>query len=230
MPNTSLVARPRVAFTLAAVAGWVDAVGFLILFGLFTAHLSGNTARLGVTVGRGDFSQALTYAVPIVVFFAAVVVGISYIRSRADRQPRALGGVLAAEAALLVAFMVVGTVLRDAGDLTPHSLAYYGLAVAAVGAMGLQTAALRHAAGVPVHTTFVTGMVTSFAEEVAGVLQHRGPDCARRARVHGGLVGAYLLGAVGGAALESAWALWALTVPLAALAVLIVTVGGKPAV
>jgi uncharacterized membrane protein YoaK (UPF0700 family) len=101
--------------------------------------------------------------------------------------------------------------------------------VAAVAAMGLQTAALRSAAGIPVHTTFITGMVTSLAEEVVATVRRDGTDAARRARVHGGLVGAYLLGAVAGSALESVWALWALTVPLAVLGVLIVAVGRVPA-
>jgi uncharacterized membrane protein YoaK (UPF0700 family) len=229
MTNTVPALRPRVAITLAAIGGWVDAVGFLVLFGLFTAHLSGNTARFGVALGQGELSTALTYAVPLVVFFAAVVVGVAYITGRADQRPRALGVLLAVEAALLVVFMVAGTALRDAGDLTPHSLAYYGLAVAAVAAMGLQTAAMRHAAGVPVHTTFITGMVTSLAEEVVLAARSDRQDSGRRARVHGGLVGGYVLGAVGGSALEGAWALWALSIPLAVLGLLIVTVGRDPA-
>jgi uncharacterized membrane protein YoaK (UPF0700 family) len=223
MANTGVAARPRVAITLAAIGGWVDAVGFLVLFGLFTAHLSGNTARLGVELGQGDAGLALTYAVPIVVFFCGVVAGIAYLGHR-EPDSRRLGPLLGAELTLLVLYLGVGTALRDAGDLTARSGAYYALAVLAVAAMGLQTAALRHVAGVQVHTTFITGMVTNLAEEVVGVARHD-PGAPQRARVHGGLVGAYIIGAVGGSALESTWALWALAVPIGALAALIVTVG-----
>ena len=53
-----------------------------------------------------------------------------------------------------------------------RSGAYYALAALAVAAMGLQTAALRHVAGVAVHTTFITGMVTSLAEEVVAAARH----------------------------------------------------------
>jgi uncharacterized membrane protein YoaK (UPF0700 family) len=125
---------------------------------------------------------------------------------------------------LLVVYLGLGTALRDAGDLTVRSGAYYALAVLAVAAMGLQTAALRHVAGVAVHTTFITGMVTSLAEEVVAAARHD-PGASQRARVHGGLVGAYVVGAVGGSALESLWALWALAVPIGVLAALIALVG-----
>ena len=211
--------RPRVAVTLAGVGGWVDAVGFLTLFGLFTAHLSGNTARLGVELGQGEVSTALTYAVPIVVFFAAVAAGAWFVAARHPRGP--LTPLLGVEAVLVTAFMVVGTVLRDAGDLTPRSAAYYLLAVTAVAAMGLQTASLHHVADVSVHTTFITGMVTGFAQEVVAAARHD-RDAARRARIHGGLVAAYIVGAVSGSALETPWRLWSLAVPIAVLVTLTV--------
>jgi uncharacterized membrane protein YoaK (UPF0700 family) len=214
--------RPRIAVALAGIGGWVDAVGFLTLFGLFTAHLSGNTARLGVELGQGDAGAALTYAVPIVAFFAAVVVGAVFVAARRGRSRRALAPLLAVEAVLVTLFMVLGTLLRDAGELTPHSLAYYGLAVTAVAAMGLQTASLRHVADVAVHTTFMTGMVTGFAEQLVATVRDD-PDAPRRARIYGVLVAAYLSGAVAGSALETTWALWSLAVPVGVLTLLAVT-------
>ncbi len=217
MSDPGVGVRPRLAVVLAAIGGWVDAVGFLTLFGLFTAHLSGNTARLGVALGRGEASAALTYAVPIVVFFSAAVIGVAFLSVRRAQGRGAMAPLLAVEAALIATFMIVGTIVRDAGDLTPRSTAYYGLAVLAVAAMGLQTATLRSAAGVPVHTTFITGMVTHLAEAIVSAVRRDQRDASPRARVYGGLVGAYLVGAVSGSALESTWALWALAVPVAAL-------------
>jgi uncharacterized membrane protein YoaK (UPF0700 family) len=219
MPDPSVAVRPRLAIVLAAIGGWVDAIGFLTLFGLFTAHLSGNTARLGVAIGQGEASTALTYAVPIVVFFGGAVLGVAFMTARHARGRGAMAALLAVEATLVATFMVVGTLLRDAGDLTPRSAAYYGLAVLAVAAMGLQTAALRHAAGVPVHTTFITGMVTHLAEAVVGVARREDRDASQRAGVYGSLVAAYIVGASSGAALEGPWALWALSIPVAVLVV-----------
>jgi uncharacterized membrane protein YoaK (UPF0700 family) len=229
MPDPAASTQPRAAIVLAVVGGWVDAVGFLTLFGLFTAHVSGNTARFGVELGRGDVAAALTYGVPVFVFFAAVAVGAALCAARRDRGHASLAPLLLTEAALVATFMVIGTLLRDGGDLTPRSLVYYGLAVAAVAAMGLQTASLRETAGVPVHTTFMTGMVTSLAEELVRAVRRDQPSAPHRARVHGALLGAYLAGAVGGSALESAWALWSLAVPVAALVVLAATARERPA-
>ena len=59
--------------------------------------------------------------------------------------------------------------------------------VALAAAMALQTASLRHACDVSVHTTFSTGMVQAFAEEVVAWVRHEF-DAPRRARIHGGLV------------------------------------------
>ena len=228
--TAAVAARARLAFLLAGIGGFVDVVGFLTLFGLFTAHLSGNTARLGVELGRGDAAAALAYAVPIAVFFGAVVVGASCMAAARSRGRTALGPLLAAEAFLVASFMVLGTLLRDAGELTPRSAAYYGLAAMAVAAMGLQTASLRHAAGIAVRTAFMTGMAVSFAEELVAVVRREDADASRRARVHGGLLGAYLGGAVSGAALDTAWSLWALAVPVVALAAVAVAVrGGRSA-
>ncbi|HEV2311281.1 MAG TPA: YoaK family protein [Acidimicrobiia bacterium] len=219
MPAPPREPQPGIALILAGVGGWVDAVGFLTLFGLFTAHLSGNTARFGVEIGQGAFGTALSYAVPIVVFFIGVVAGVWYMSAR-GRQ--ALAPLLAVEALLVTTFMVLGTVLHHAGDLTPRSPAYYGLAVAATAAMGLQTSSLRHVCHVEVHTTFVTGMITSLAVEVVGIVRHE-PDALWRARIHGSLVGAYIVGAVSGSALEAPWRFWSLAIPVVVLVVLAVT-------
>ena len=47
---------------LAAVAGFVDAVGFNRLFGVFPANQSGNVAFLGMAIGSARFSPASVVA------------------------------------------------------------------------------------------------------------------------------------------------------------------------
>ena len=110
-----------VAFPLAVVAGYVDAVGFLTLAGLFVAHMSGNTVRLGVFVGEGDWSLAAQRLVPIIVFTIGVAGGIALVEALRRRSaPAPAARVLSVEAGLLLAFMLVGRIVLDgqgaAGD------------------------------------------------------------------------------------------------------------------
>ena len=46
------------AATLSALAGYVDAVGFMTLGGFFVSFMSGNSTRLGVGLALGEWSQA----------------------------------------------------------------------------------------------------------------------------------------------------------------------------
>ena len=60
-----------------------------------------------------------------------------------------------------------------------------------------------------------------FAVEVVGSVRHE-PDAPRRARLHGGLVAAYVVGVISGAALETPWRFWSLAIPVSVLALLAV--------
>ena len=68
--------RPRQALAvgLAALAGFVDAFGFLSADGYFVSFMSGNTTRLGVNFAR-DPALALVPALLILGFVAGVVWG-----------------------------------------------------------------------------------------------------------------------------------------------------------
>jgi uncharacterized membrane protein YoaK (UPF0700 family) len=225
------------SFPLAWVAGYVDAVGFLTLAGLFVAHMSGNTVRLGVFVGDGDWSLAVQRLVPIVVFTLGVVAGIALVEALRRRSTPAPARVLGIEAALLLVFMLVGRAVLGSDRAFAGSWDYYLLATVAVLAMALQNVALRRVAGLPIHTTFVTGMLTYVGEEFihgwyarsdlrrAGVARH--PDdeahvAFRRARFHGGVWLSYLAGGVLGAFIALHWDLWSLTLPLGVLVVIAV--------
>jgi uncharacterized membrane protein YoaK (UPF0700 family) len=225
-----------IAFPLAWVAGYVDAVGFLTLAGLFVAHMSGNTVRLGVFVGDGDWSLAAQRFVPIVVFTLGVIAGIALCEALSRRSIPVPARVIGIEALLLLLFMLVGRGVLGSDSATGGSWDYYLLAIVAVLAMGLQNVALRRVAGLPIHTTFVTGMLTYVGEEVvhgwsarrdlrrAGVARHRDDDAHvafRRARLHGGVWLSYLAGGILGAFIALHWDLWSLSLPLAVLVALI---------
>ena len=203
------------------IAGFVDAVGFVALFGVFTANMSGNSARLGVELGEGNLGVALTRLVPLVAWALVVTVAVVWIEVRRPTAHEPLPRLLMIEAAFVTAFMVVGTVWRDDGALRPESGAYYVLVVLAVVAMGVQTATVRRVADSSVHTTFVSGMIVALAEQLARVRRERGPDrdpeLVPRARMHAALILAYIVGAAIGAAALLEIGLWCLGAPIVAL-------------
>jgi uncharacterized membrane protein YoaK (UPF0700 family) len=204
---------------LTFAAGCVDAIVFLMVFSLFTAHLSGDTTRLAIDLGHAHFgTDALARVTVLALFMVGVVVGVAAVAAN-TRHRRALPPV---EIACLVTVLALGSATRDAGDLRYGHTVFYVLIAAAAFAMGLQNAYVRRAAGVPVHTTFITGMLTSLAEDAVMVFRDRADAAARgRIALYGSLWLSYLAGGVVGAALalEAELDFWSLVLPIALLAI-----------
>src|SRR5438874_1957763 len=60
---------------LAALAGIVDAIGYLHLQGLFVSFMSGNSTQLAAALGQGDASGAAAIAELIVLFVLGATAG-----------------------------------------------------------------------------------------------------------------------------------------------------------
>ncbi len=234
--------RAIMVVALAAVAGFIDAVGYLTL-DLFTAHMSGNSARFGVYLGQGAYLRAAPAGFAIGVFVLSITLGAAAMElgTRARlRSPAAL--VMGFEAVLLLTLSIYGSTVTVAGRLPPSSTgAYYGLAAAAVAAIGLQTSALQRIGGRTVRTAYVSGMLTSLANELASYAlddRARSPNHSpsylrdelgltpqRRSPSRIPLLAAiwvvYAASAFGGSYLQQRWQLQCLTVPVAVLAVVL---------
>jgi uncharacterized membrane protein YoaK (UPF0700 family) len=221
------------AYLLAPVAGFVDAVGFITLAGIFVANMSGNTVRFAVDVGRGEWGDALTRGAPILLFVVGVAFAIGVVTAIGRRfTPSSLTPLLTVEIVLIAAFMLVGTLVYDGRLATTNSPRFYVLIPFAVIAMAIQTVALRRVAGVPVQTAYITSMLAFVGEEaveaVAGRGTPRGIEARRRIRIHGGVWLAYLAGGGIGALLAERGEYMALAVPLGVL-VVVLTVARKRA-
>jgi uncharacterized membrane protein YoaK (UPF0700 family) len=158
------------AYVLSAVAGAVDGLGYVVLFQLFTAHITGNTVKSGSAFGAMHFGQALRDGFPIAVFVAGVILGASLrgsLERHAVRAPRAV--VLSLGLALLLAFIAGGAALGGGRFLVEDSAEFYGLAALATLAMGVQNAAKSRVGGSNVRT-FITGTISDFGEAVAAAL------------------------------------------------------------
>ena len=232
---------------LAWVGGFVDAVGFLALFELFTAHMSGNSVWLGASFGLGDWRLGLHHLFPIPLFVVGVAVGTTMVELARQRRVRApFVAPLLLEAVLLAGFMLAGSAFVVDGALRPQTVwAFYLLAALPALAMGLQNATLRRVAGQTLHTTYITGALQSFAEDgvhylfwlreqtrAAGyrrALRGSPAQPALRAAAASALLWlAYVAGAVSGGFSKHEWELHALILPLGVLAVIVAVDIARP--
>ena len=154
------------------------------------------------------------------------------------RSPFAV--VFGLEAVCLLAFLLLGTPALQGGVIRPApSGIFYVCIVLLTLAMGLQTATVRRAGSQSIRTTFVTGVLSDWADAITKYLSWlRQQSTERQIRqavresmqqasfrhllLLGGIWVCYVAGAICGSALELRLALFALVFPLCALAVLIV--------
>jgi uncharacterized membrane protein YoaK (UPF0700 family) len=206
-----------VALTLAAVTGWVDAIGFTHLFGVFPANQSGNLVLFGISVGDGRAGEWWRPGLAMLAFVLGVALAHGGGRRLPHRHRRTV--LLTAEAvALAVVALLAGNVahLRHLDGATEVGV----LAIAAV-AMGVQTVLLGRVAGISVSTTFETGAIVRMSEALAEFPAVRASAAARRTIVVlASVVIAYAGGAAVGTAAAGHWggALWVPTIVVAGVA------------
>jgi len=140
------------AVCLSALAGYVDAIGFLALGGLYVSFMSGNSTQLGVGFIEALQPPAISAAL-IAAFVLGVVAGSSAGRLGKAHQRAAT---LLLVAAVLAAAALVGRVADR----------HVAMVVAAV-AMGAENAVFeRESIGV----TYMTGALVKVGQGIAGAL------------------------------------------------------------
>jgi uncharacterized membrane protein YoaK (UPF0700 family) len=221
------VAEPRdhalTAPTLGAIAGFVDTAGFLALFGLFTAHVTGNLVVAGARLAREHTDQFAVRVAMIPIFMVTVAMTVLAVRRLRARGRHPLVPLLGLQIVLLLAFMALGVALRD--RLESESWAVFVVGGVGVVAMAIQNAVMRIVVGGS-PTTMMTGNVTQFAIDLVDTLAPAdGPAPQREARKRLARTGAILLGFVLGAALGAAlvhWiGFWCMATPALALVAVI---------
>jgi uncharacterized membrane protein YoaK (UPF0700 family) len=198
--------RRRLAIAAAALAGYVDAIGFLSANGYFVSFMSGNTTRLGVDLvssARSALVPALLLAGFVLgVFGGAIVAGWAGARRKF--------AVLA-----LVAALLTGAAFADRTGATAGSLALMVLA------MGALNNTFQRDGEVSVGLTYMTGALVRFAQLLAAKVMGNGAGgwaswlLLWAGLAVGALAGAYALLAWPGIALWLA-VLWAIALALAA--------------
>lgn len=148
------------AICLSALAGYVDAIGYLTLGGFFVSFMSGNSTRLAVglaSIVTGGTGAAALIAATLVGSFVAGVVAGSVVGSAAGRHRRS--AVLVLVAVILGAATLLGNGNGNGNDL--------GAAVAMALAMGAENAVFERDGEIHIGLTYMTGTLVKLGHRLA---------------------------------------------------------------
>lgn len=169
------------AAALAALAGYVDAIGFLSMGGYFVSFMSGNSTRLGVGIAAGS-AQVYFPALLILTFVIGVVLGDAVGHRNPARRHRFVLSLVALLLAIAAAFSQTDFLLAA---VLPAALA-----------MGAANTVFVRSEGLPVGLTYMTGTLVQLGHRIGARL--RGEESGRSrgyllhwlALVSGGVLGA----------------------------------------
>ncbi|SHG63319.1 YoaK family protein [Massilia sp. CF038] len=157
------------AVGLGFLAGYVDTLGFLALFGLFTAHVTGNFILIGAALADPAQMSVLLKFLAFPAFIAGVVLARLLVLVSERRQLPALRLAYLLQLVLLTGFMVFGMIAAPVGATAGPAAMAAGLLGAA--AMGVHSAASRLLLGNLAPTSMMTGNVTQIVIDLVDCLR-----------------------------------------------------------
>lgn len=177
--------RLSLGVTLTACAGFVDAIGYIGLGGLFASFMSGASVSLGTGLASRELGPIYQGAAMVASFLSGVVLGTVLSGSLGKR---AFPTALLAESL----FLCGAVVLAWSGYTTPIAI------LPVVTAMGIQNTVLEPMSGVRLGATFITGTLVSLGrglgKAIAGTAETR--QSMGHALLWSGFVAGATLGAI----------------------------------
>jgi uncharacterized membrane protein YoaK (UPF0700 family) len=140
---------------LSALAGFIDATGFITSGGFFVSFMSGNTTRLAVGLAAGTSSAAIAAGL-IVIFVAGVMLGtLAGYFIRVHRAAGVLG--------LVTILLVLAAMLGGLGET-------YAAVTAMTLAMGAENAVFEREGEVHIGLTYMTGTLVKLGQHLTRAL------------------------------------------------------------
>lgn len=188
---------------LVAVAGYIDAIGYIALGGFFASFMSGASISLGMGISEGHWSVIHEAVLVITAFLAGSVVAT---------VTAGVMGAWALPTVLLLegGFLAGAVVLAESGRPLSVSI------LPVVAAMGIQNTALRPINGVRLGVTFMTGTLVSLGQGLGRAVLGRSRP--RDWLPHALLWCAFVAGAAIGAFLYAVFSFVAVSGPAALVA------------
>jgi len=206
---------------LAFLAGYVDTLGFVALFGLFTAHVTGNFILIGAALADASQMSILLKFLAFPSFIVGVAGAHLFIVAIGRHGGPSLALALSLELLLLLGFMLSGILATPLGTVVSPVAMVAGLLGTA--AMGVHSAISRLLLGHLAPTSMMTGNVTQIVIDMIDVLRGVADTfTAARCMKFFWTILAFGIGSIAAAFAYHAWGFAALTVPILVLLGLIV--------
>lgn len=175
IPNLSafLISDGPAGFLLSWVAGFIDTSAFIILFGIFTAHVTGNIALAGSSFVSADAETTITRLLMLPTFILTVALTSLLAKYARGKQWSVFAVLLTAEAIALSIFLIIGTQLSPALLLDVQEEYILPIAMSGVVAMAIQNALMKESKGVfksYIPTTVMTGNTTQLTIDLVQFL------------------------------------------------------------
>lgn len=175
----------KLAIGLAVLAGFLDALGYLSLGGVFVSFMSGNSTRFAVDTNSGAGWQAGLIPLGIIALF---VIGVMLGRAIRHFNPRK-------PSTSIMVFMSL--VLTCAGFLHQSDFTLLAVPLLAI-AMGAANNVFFRGGEVSVGVTYMTGTLVKFGQRLAGrMLGEKDHNWRPYFLLWAGLVSGAMLGAAG---------------------------------
>jgi uncharacterized membrane protein YoaK (UPF0700 family) len=220
--------KAAVALLLTFSAGYVDVVGYLALYQVFTANMTGNTVHFAINLLHSRWQDAMLAGSMIPIFVTGSIVGRAIIEVGARNRIRRTASLTLLIEALLIGFASLAPPHARVPDIEIGCLAALAFA------MGIQTAALTRIGPLTIHTTFVTGMLNKLAQLISHSVflaydrlhgEKRVIDAQKKVRRQAFFIFSiwltYFVGAIAGTKTEGVLGLRALLIPIVLLAIAI---------
>jgi uncharacterized membrane protein YoaK (UPF0700 family) len=161
------------------MAGYVDTFGFTALFGLFTAHVTGNFVLIAVSLADTRQTPSLLKLLAFPAFILGVAAARLLVANGERRGVAATKPAYLLQLVLLLGFMVCGMLAEPVGKSASSLAMAAGLLGAA--AMGAHSAASKLLLSHLAPTSMMTGNVTQLVIDTVDRLRGAA-DAATRAR------------------------------------------------
>jgi len=164
--------------SLGFIAGYVDTLGFVALFGLFTAHVTGNFVLIGSEMAHPHGGPLLLKILAFPAFIFGIVFSRLVVAGLQSNGRHALFYLYIIELFLLTAFMALGTLAEPIGSEVSF---YAGLAgIVGAMAMGTHSGYSRLLLSHLVPTAMMTGNVTQLVIDTVDVIRGAADDNVKR--------------------------------------------------